>query len=135
MDVDEILALERELTEQEFTFLEADTLKVMRTIRKRIDELMPRIAAHDRRLAERMDVSSNRMLWALEEGVRLPIHEKIEDTGALKDLTRQVRRLYVEIMGGQPTDPGAPVVSLPRRDRRRLGRRERKRGAWTGPRP
>ena len=138
MDVEEILALRRELTDEEFVFLEQETLKVMRTIRKRVTELLPIIAAHDTRLAERMEISSNRMLWALEEGSRIPIGDKISETAALKDLTRQVRRMYVETMGpelsAEATGAGTSVpVRMPRRDRRRLGRRERKRGPWSGP--
>ena len=135
MDVDEILALERELTDEEFVFLEQETLKIMRVVRKRVAELLPRVAGHDRRLAERMEISANRMLWALEEGARLPIGDRVPEAAALKDLTRQVRRMYVEIMGSVATDPGAPVpVGASRRDRRRLARRERKRGPWSGPR-
>lgn len=133
MDVDEILALERELTDEEFTFLEQETLKIMRTIRKRVGELLPRIAAHDRRLAGRMEVSSNRMLWALEEGARLPIDDKIADTAALKDLTRDVRRMYVEVMNPDDAEASMRAVRLPRRDRRRLARRDAKRGPWRGP--
>ena len=134
MDVDEIMALERELTDEEFVFLEQDTLKVMRIIRKRVSELLPHIAAHDSRIAERLDISSNRMLWALEEGARIPIGDKVAETAGLKDLTLQVRRLYLEIMGMEPADSGATsAVRMPRRDRRRLRRQERKRGPWSGP--
>lgn len=133
MDVDDILALERELTDKEFTFLEQETLKVMRAIRKRIAELLPHIAGHDRHIAERMEIASNRMLWALEEGARIPIGDKIAETGALKDLTRQVRRMYVEVMGTEATIPAsAGLVRMPRRNRRRLARRDRSR-PWSGP--
>lgn len=134
MDAEEIMALDRELTDEEFVFLEQHTLKTMRAVKKRIGELLPHIAAHDPHLAERMEISSNRMLWSLEEGARLPIGDKIAETAGLKDLTLQVRRTYVEVMGAQPTDPAlAGPVRLPRRDRRRLRRQERKRGPWSGP--
>lgn len=134
MDVDEIMALDRELTDEEFTFLEQETLKIMRAIRRRVSELLPHVAAHDRPIAERMEVSSNRMLWALEEGVRLPIGDKVAETAGLKDLTRQVRRMYVDVMGAEATEPApSSAVRLPRRDRRRMRRQERKRGPWSGP--
>ena len=135
MDVDEILALERELTDEEFVFLEQETLKVMRVIRKRVGELLPIIQAHDARLAERMEVSANRMLWSLEEGIRLPIGDRIAETAALKELTLDVRRMYIEVMGVKPTDVRAPSAApLPRRERRRLRGKERGRGVWRGPR-
>lgn len=133
MDIDDILATDRELSEEEFTFLEQETLKVMRAVRKRVQELLPHIAAHDRHLAERMEISSNRMLWALEEGARLPSSDKIGETAALKNLTRDVRRMYVEVMGADATVPSPSAVRMPRRDRRRLTRNQRKRGPWSGP--
>ena len=135
MDIDDILASDRELSDEEFAFLEQETLKVMRAVRKRVHELLPQIAAHDPHIAERMEISSNRMLWALEEGARLPSSDKIGETAALKGLTRDVRRMYVEVMGTTPTDPSSVTraVRMPRRDRRRLARNERKRGPWSGP--
>jgi len=134
MDIDDILATDRELSEEEFAFLEQETLKAMRAVRKRVHELLPQIAAHDPHIAERMEISSNRMLWALEEGARLPSSDKIGETAALKGLTRDVRRMYVDVMG-MPTTEAAPssAVRMPRRDRRRLARNERKRGPWSGP--
>lgn len=134
MDVDEILALERELTDEELAFLEQETLKVMRAVRKRVGELLPQIAAHAPLVAERLEISTNRMLWALEEGARLPSGDKHAETAALKDLTRDVRRLYVETMGSVAIDPGVAVALRPsRQDRRRLQRAGRKRGPWRGP--
>ena len=133
MDVDEIMALERELTDEEFTFLEQETLKIMRMVRTRISGMLPHIAAHDAHLAGRIEISSNRMLWALEEGARLPIGHRIAETAGLKDLTRQVRRMYVDVMDAGPSETASSnAVRMPRRDRRRL-RQERKRGPWSGP--
>ena len=134
MDVDEILALERELTDEEFVFLEQETLKLMRVIRKRVQDLLPYLAEHDAHIAERLEVSANRMLWALEEGARLPIGDRVRETEALKDLTRQVRRMYIDVMVSGDEPGAGRAVRLPRRDRRRLRRRDRERGPWGGPR-
>ena len=134
MDADEILALERELTDAEFTFLEQDTLKLMRAIRKRVAGLQPRARTLAPEIAERLEISANRMLWALEQGAELPIGDKIAETAALKDLARQVRRMYVDIMGPETAEPAAmQAPRMPRRDRRRLGRGPKRRGPWTGP--
>ena len=136
MDADEILALERELTDEEFVFLEQDTLKLTRVIRRRVAELVPHIAAFDAGLAERLEISANKMQWALEAGAECPIGDRIAETEALKGLTRDVRRMYVDIMHMKvPTEPRptGEAVRLPRRDRRRLARRARSRGPWRGP--
>ena len=122
MDVDEILALERELTDEEFLFLEQETLKSVRALRNMIAELLPTVRAHSPPLADKMELSSNTMLLALEAGAELPIGDKRAETQALKELALSVRRQEAEV----------PVVRMPRRDRRRLFRRERAQRASAG---
>lgn len=90
MNIDEILALERELTDEEFLFLEGETLKSVREFSKRIDELLPDIARKDPALADRLEVSSNTMLLAMESAAAIPERGKL-DEAALRDMARAVR--------------------------------------------
>jgi hypothetical protein len=116
MDVDEILALDRELTDEEFLFLESETLKSVRSLRQMIGELLPRVRGQAPALADKMELSANTMLLAMEAGAELPIGDKRRETAALKDLALSVRRQQNDVS----------VVRMPRRDRRRWRDRFRK---------
>ena len=94
MDVDQILALDRELTMEEFQFLEQETLKSVRELSVLVDQLLPGIAAKDPALAERLEASTNRMLHATEAGAAIPLEgpPSPEDVESLRDLARTVVR-------------------------------------------
>ena len=92
VNVDQILALDRELTEEECLFLEQETLKAVRQLSQHVDDLLPQIAEKDPALADRLEVSSNTMLLATEAAAAIPLDGR-QDLDVLRELaeSRAVR--------------------------------------------
>ena len=91
MNVNQILAMDRKLTDEEFEVLERETLKSVRELSRLIDDLLPEIAAKDPKLADRLELSSNTMLLAMESAADIPGRGE-RDEAALRDLAGSVRR-------------------------------------------
>ncbi len=70
MDVDELLALDRELTDEEFEFLEQETLKLVKEMHGMLQDLGAEIRQSDETLADKLEVESDMMLLAVEAAAK-----------------------------------------------------------------
>ena len=66
MDVDEIMALDRELTDEEFAFLEQQLLVMARALFQNVQELTSSIADREPELSKRLLDSAGSMLLNVE---------------------------------------------------------------------
>lgn len=66
MDVDEIMALERELTDEEFAFLEQQLLAMARALFQNVQELTSSIADKEPELSKRLLDSAGSVLLNVE---------------------------------------------------------------------
>ncbi|MGH7552796.1 MAG: hypothetical protein ACREMQ_07175 [Longimicrobiales bacterium] len=66
MDVDEIMALDRELTDEEFAFLEQQLLVMARALFQNVQELTSSIADKEPELSKRLLDSAGSMLLNVE---------------------------------------------------------------------
>ena len=73
MDIDELLARNGDLTPEEFAFLEEETLKLARAFAAEIDALLPKIAAQDPQMADKLEVQSQIMLANIEAAAAIPL--------------------------------------------------------------
>ena len=80
MDVDELLALERPLTQEECEFIEQELLKTAKEFQKLAAELTEEIAREDPEMAEQLQRSARAMVLNIEEAAAIPWPEKPEAT-------------------------------------------------------
>jgi hypothetical protein len=76
MNVDELLALDRPLTDEEFVFLEAELLKCVHQLQKVTADLLPDLQEKDPELADSLINSTARLVWATEQAAALPLCNK-----------------------------------------------------------
>jgi hypothetical protein len=73
VNVDELLALDRELTDEEFLFLEAELLKTVHELQRVTEQLLPDI--DDPELAAKLKESTEDLVWATEQAAAIPLHD------------------------------------------------------------
>jgi hypothetical protein len=71
MDVDELLALDRPLTDEEFAFLEQKLLETVREFHALVEEMLPQVAPQEPFLAERLRNAADSILANVEEAAAL----------------------------------------------------------------
>ena len=72
MNVDELLATDRELTVEELEFLERETLNLARELTGTMKELASHVAEHDPDAACELTGPAERVVEAVERAVALP---------------------------------------------------------------
>ncbi|MGH7468169.1 MAG: hypothetical protein ACRENP_09300 [Longimicrobiales bacterium] len=72
MNVDELLAADRELTDEEFAFLEQQALAVARELETTMAELAKKVGESDPALARAVMRPAHNLVAALEQAVAIP---------------------------------------------------------------
>jgi hypothetical protein len=72
MNVDELLAADRELTDEEFAFLEQQALAVARELERAMAELASKVEETDPALARAVTQPAHNLVKALEQAAAIP---------------------------------------------------------------
>ena len=73
MNVDELMSLERQLTDEEFVFLEQELLKTTREFHAHACRIADEIESKDPALAEQLRRSARKTLVNVEEAAAIPL--------------------------------------------------------------
>lgn len=76
MNVDELLAADRELTDEEFEFLEQELLKTLREFNEQVKLISAEVEESDPELAEKLRRSASSALENAEEAAKIPLPPK-----------------------------------------------------------
>lgn len=74
MNVDELLAADRELTDEEFEFLEQELLKTLREFNEHIQGICGQIEDTEPEVAAKLKQSAASALWNVEQAAAIPLH-------------------------------------------------------------
>lgn len=81
MNVDELLSADRELTDEEFEFLEQELLKTLREFNEQVQGICEEIEEKDPELAARLKRSAESALSNAEQAAALPPGGQQRDAG------------------------------------------------------